>query len=93
MNAIIDHSPRPAAATEFKQTRRGYVDALVELAREMTELVVLDSDVAKASKTCDFEQTIVSRYSARPRSRVDIAFIAAGVSSCFAPNVEAWATG
>lgn len=47
---------------ETKQTRQGYVDALIELAAEIPEMVVLDSDVAKATKTCDFEKVYPSRY-------------------------------
>jgi transketolase len=45
-----------------KQTRQGYVDALIELAPQMPELVVLDADVAKATKTCDFEKQFPERF-------------------------------
>ena len=45
-----------------KPTRQGYVDALIELAAQMPELVVLDADVAKATKTCDFEQEYPHRF-------------------------------
>ncbi|MEM6842863.1 MAG: transketolase family protein [Bacteroidota bacterium] len=40
---------------EFKQTRQGYVDGLKELAKDYDNLVVLDADVAKATKTYEFE--------------------------------------
>ena len=46
----------------FKQTRQGYVDALLELAPQMPELVVLDADVAKATRTCDFEERFPDRF-------------------------------
>jgi transketolase len=46
----------------FKQTRQGYVDALIELAATMPELVVLDADVAKATKTCEFEKKYPARF-------------------------------
>jgi transketolase len=46
----------------LKQTRQGYVDALIELAPQMPELVVLDADVAKATKTCDFEKKFPARF-------------------------------
>lgn len=46
----------------LKQTRQGYVDALIELAPAMPELVVLDADVAKATKTCDFEKKFPDRF-------------------------------
>lgn len=45
-----------------KQTRQGYVDALIELAPQIPELVVLDADVAKATKTCDFEKKFPQRH-------------------------------
>ncbi len=46
----------------LKQTRQGYVDALIELAATTPELVVLDADVAKATKTCDFEKQFPDRF-------------------------------
>lgn len=49
-------------ATQYKQTRQGYVDALIELAPQLPELVVLDADVAKATKTCDFEKLFPARF-------------------------------
>src|SRR6266566_2573653 len=45
-----------------KQTRRGYTDALIELAPEIPELVVLDADVAKATTTCDFQNAFPDRF-------------------------------
>ncbi|MBI5767939.1 MAG: transketolase family protein [Verrucomicrobia bacterium] len=48
--------------TEFRQTRQGYVDALIELATEIPELLVLDADVAKATKTADFQKKFPSRH-------------------------------
>lgn len=47
---------------EFKQTRQGYVDALIELAPQLPELIVLDADVAKATKTCDFQKKFPARH-------------------------------
>lgn len=48
--------------TEFKQTRQGYVDALIELAEAGSDILVLDADVAKATKTCDFERAFPHRF-------------------------------
>lgn len=45
-----------------KHTRQGYADALIELAAQMPDLVVLDADVAKATKTCDFEKKFPARF-------------------------------
>ncbi len=47
---------------EFKQTRQGYVDGLLELAAEIPDLVVLDADVAKATKTVDFQAAHPDRF-------------------------------
>lgn len=47
---------------QCKQTRQGYVDALIELARENPLVMVLDCDVAKASKTCDFAKVFPERF-------------------------------
>jgi transketolase len=47
---------------EYKQTRQGYVDALIELAPNTPRMVVLDTDVAKASKTCDFAAVYPDRF-------------------------------
>lgn len=48
--------------TERKHTRQGYADALIELARADERIVVLDSDVAKATKTCDFAAVYPERF-------------------------------
>ncbi|MCI0420358.1 MAG: transketolase family protein, partial [Acidobacteria bacterium] len=45
-----------------KRTRQGYVDGLIELARENPRVVVLDSDVAKATQTCDFQKVFPDRF-------------------------------
>ncbi|MBI3464349.1 MAG: transketolase family protein [Planctomycetes bacterium] len=45
-----------------KPTRQGYVDALLELADELPELVVLDADVSKATRTCEFQAAHPERF-------------------------------
>jgi transketolase len=47
---------------EFEYTRQGYVDALIELACRIPDLVVLDADVSKATKTCDFARLFPERF-------------------------------
>lgn len=47
---------------EFKQTRQGYVDALIELAEELPEMVVLDADVGKATLTLQFAAKYPERF-------------------------------
>jgi transketolase len=48
--------------SERRQTRQGYVDALIEMARENPDIIVLDADVAKATKTCDFASLFPDRF-------------------------------
>jgi transketolase len=47
---------------ERDQTRQGYADALIELAAQDPRILVLDCDVAKATKTCDFEKAYPDRF-------------------------------
>jgi len=47
---------------EFKHTKLGYSQALMELAPAHPELVVLDADVAKATSTCDFEAKFPEQF-------------------------------
>jgi len=47
---------------ESKQTRQGYVDALIELAPQRPDLLVLDADVSKATKTSDFQKRFPRRH-------------------------------
>jgi transketolase len=65
---------------EFKQTRQGYVDALIELARELPNLLVLDSDVAKATKTCDFEKLFPDRFFNCGTQEQNLMSVAAGLA-------------
>jgi transketolase len=65
---------------EFKQTRQGYVDALIELARELPNLLVLDSDVAKATRTCDFEKVYPDRFFNCGTQEQNLMSVAAGLA-------------
>ena len=46
----------------YKHTRQGYVDGLLELAPDLPDLVVLDADVAKATKTEEFQEAYPDRF-------------------------------
>ena len=65
---------------QSKQTRQGYADALIQLGREMPELVVLDSDVAKATKTCDFEKAFPARFFNCGTQEQNLLSVAAGLA-------------
>jgi transketolase len=47
---------------EYKHTRQGYVDGLIELAKEKPQLIVLESDVAKATRTVEFQAAYPDRF-------------------------------
>lgn len=47
---------------EKKATREAYGDALVEFASEYKNLVVLDADLAEATKTCKFKAAYPERF-------------------------------
>jgi len=47
---------------EYKQTRQGYIDALMELAEKYPEMVVLDADVGKATFTLQFAEKYPDRF-------------------------------
>jgi len=49
-------------STEFKKTRQGYADGLIELGATHLDLVVLDADVAKATQTYQFEDEYPDRF-------------------------------
>jgi transketolase len=64
----------------LKQTRQGYVDALIELAAERADLVVLDADVAKATKTCDFAKKFPDRFFNCGAAEQNMLSVAAGLA-------------
>jgi transketolase len=57
-----------------------YADALIELGAEMPELVVLDTDVAKATKTCDFQRAFPNRFLNCGIQEQNLLSVAAGLS-------------
>ena len=62
------------------QTRQGYVDALIELAGKVPELVVLDADVSMATKTCDFEKMFPNRFFNCGAQEQNMLSVAAGLA-------------
>jgi len=65
---------------ERKQTRQGYVDGLIELAAEDERVLVLDSDVAKATKTCDFGKLYPERFFNCGVQEANMMAVAAGLA-------------
>jgi transketolase len=65
---------------EYKQTRQGYVDALIELAPELPDLVVLDADVGKATLTLQFQEKYPDRFFNCGVQEQNMLAVAAGMS-------------
>jgi len=63
-----------------QQTRQGYADALIELGASRPEIVVLDADVAKATRTSDFEQRYPDRFFNCGTQEQNLLCVAAGLA-------------
>lgn len=63
-------------------TRESYGDALVELGKEKADLVVLDADLAGATKTDKFKKVFPERHIDCGIAEANMAGIAAGLSTC-----------
>lgn len=78
-------------------TRESYGNALVEIAKEHDDLVVLDADLAGATKTCIFQKEFPERHLNCGIAEANMTGIAAGLSTCgkvpFMSSFAMFATG
>ena len=78
-------------------TRDSYGDALVELGKEHDNLVVLDADLAEATKTGKFKAAFPERFIDCGIAECNMVGIAAGMSTCgkvpFASTFAMFAAG
>lgn len=63
-------------------TRDSYGNALVELGKEHEDLIVLDADLAGATKTCVFQKAFPERHWDIGIAECNMTGIAAGISTC-----------
>ncbi len=63
-------------------TRDSYGNALVELGKEHEDLIVLDADLAGATKTCVFQKEFPERHWDIGIAECNMTGIAAGLSTC-----------
>ena len=63
-------------------TRDAYGDAIVELGKQNPNVIVLDADLAKATKTMNFAKTFPERHFDVGIAEMNMAGIAAGLSTC-----------
>jgi transketolase len=78
-------------------TREAYGKALVELGKENNNIVVLDADLSKSTKTADFGKAYPERFFNMGISEADMISTAAGLSTCgkipFASTFAMFAAG
>lgn len=73
-------------------TREGYGNALLELGKERDNLIVLDADLAAATKTGVFQKEFPERHINCGIAEADMIGIAAGLATCgFVPFVSSFA--
>ena len=66
----------------MKATRQSYGEALVELGKENEKVVVLDADVATATKTIEFAKEFPDRFFDIGIAEADMIGTAAGMATC-----------
>ena len=66
----------------MKPTRQSYGEALAELGKENEEIVVLDADLATATKTIDFAKENPERFFDIGIAEADMIGTAAGLATC-----------
>lgn len=66
----------------MKATRQSYGEALVELGKENEKIVVLDADLANATKTIEFAKEFPQRFFDIGIAEADMIGTAAGLSTC-----------
>lgn len=64
-----------------KATREGYGDGLVEIGKEFDDLVVLDADLAEATKTCVFKKEFPERHIDCGIAECNMMGVAAGLAA------------
>lgn len=73
-------------------TRESYGNALAELGKEYEELIVLDADLANATKTLTFKKAFPERHIDCGIAEANMTGIAAGLSTCgYVPFISTFA--
>ncbi|MGL4632686.1 MAG: transketolase family protein [Leadbetterella sp.] len=66
--------------TEFEQTKKGFADGLIELGSLLPNVVVIDTDVAKATRSADFQKKFPDRHFNAGVAEQNMLSVAAGMS-------------
>lgn len=73
-------TPREIDVWNYKQPRQDYVDGLIELGPRNPVVLVLDSAVANATTTCNFETSLSPRFLNRWVQGGNMMSVAAGLA-------------
>lgn len=80
-----------------KATREGYGDALVELGKEHDDIIVMDADLAGATRTGTFKKVFPDRFFNAGIAEGNMIGVAAGLAACnktvFASSFAMFASG
>ncbi|MGL5963312.1 MAG: transketolase family protein, partial [Fusobacteriaceae bacterium] len=66
----------------LKSTRQAYGEALVELGKKNENVVVLDADLTKSTKTAMFQKEFPTRHINVGIAEADLMGTAAGLATC-----------
>lgn len=64
----------------FEQTKKGFADGLLQLGEELPNVVVIDTDVAKATRSADFQKVYPERHFNAGVAEQNMLSVAAGMS-------------
>jgi transketolase len=67
-------------ALSYEQTKKGFADGLLELGELLPEVVVIDTDVAKATRSADFQKKFPDRHFNAGVAEQNMLSVAAGMS-------------
>ncbi|MDP4118745.1 MAG: transketolase family protein [Bacillota bacterium] len=85
------------AEVKMKATREAYGEALVELGEKNENIIVLDADLSKSTKTDSFKKKFPSRHINMGIAEANMMSTAAGIASCgktvFASTFAVFAAG
>ena len=94
---IKNHTIKNMDLQNKKATRQSYGEALVELGKENKDVVVLDADLAGATKTDGFKKAFPERFFDMGIAEQDMLATAAGFATCgkipYASTFAVFATG
>lgn len=94
---MFRHKSKGGARLEKQATRDAYGQALVEMGKMHDNIVVLDADLSKSTKTADFAKTFPERFFNAGIAEQNLMGMSAGLATCgkivYASTFAIFATG